>query len=292
MLAKLGSCASKAAALVVVASAAAAPDALDARRGTSQSSTALPPLSPRGAQQSSSAAAAPDSSSVSALVPVASTSGASAADAGRAATANPLGVLKAAQPVDRLRYQGLLLFNHFDADKDGAWSPCAPRRAHGGAACVRAAFGTGMGWVGETGWALCACSPYRISGLCLAAASTPHNQHRATRHPRRPKPERACRLLHLLRPQAHVVPRPLRSPAVSPVRPDEQLGGRGRVRARAVPAAGAGPGARGVVQPGVSAERHAARRRGAAAGAGWWGLRLVGGGWGVVGLGVGAWVGV
>ena len=34
-----------------------------------------------------------------------------------------LGVLKAAAPVDRLRYQALLLFDHFDADKDGRLSP-------------------------------------------------------------------------------------------------------------------------------------------------------------------------
>ncbi|KAI8466512.1 MAG: hypothetical protein J3K34DRAFT_433633 [Monoraphidium minutum] len=34
-----------------------------------------------------------------------------------------MGVLKAAQPVDRLRYQAMLLFDHFDADKDGALSP-------------------------------------------------------------------------------------------------------------------------------------------------------------------------
>jgi hypothetical protein len=43
-------------------------------------------------------------------------------------------VLKAAQPVDRLRYQGLLLFEHFDADKDGARAHAAARFRAGGEA--------------------------------------------------------------------------------------------------------------------------------------------------------------
>ncbi|GBF89320.1 hypothetical protein Rsub_02197 [Raphidocelis subcapitata] len=45
-----------------------------------------------------------------------------AAAAPPAPKAEPLGVLKAAAPVDRLRYQGLLLFDHFDADGDGQLS--------------------------------------------------------------------------------------------------------------------------------------------------------------------------
>lgn len=39
-----------------------------------------------------------------------------------AAKQEPLALLKSAQPVDRLRYQALLLFEHFDADHDGLLS--------------------------------------------------------------------------------------------------------------------------------------------------------------------------
>lgn len=56
---------------------------------------------------------------VVAAAPVASTSGSS----GASGAAAGLGVLKAAAPIDRLRYQAMLLFDHFDADKDGRLAP-------------------------------------------------------------------------------------------------------------------------------------------------------------------------
>jgi hypothetical protein len=53
---------------------------------------------------------------------VASTSSSTTTAEAKPAAARPAAaeLLKAAAPVDRLRYQGLLLFEHFDADKDGA----------------------------------------------------------------------------------------------------------------------------------------------------------------------------
>lgn len=61
--------------------------------------------------------AEPAEASSSGSADAASTSG------GASSALGSVDVLKAAQPVDRLRYQGLLLFERFDVDQDGELSP-------------------------------------------------------------------------------------------------------------------------------------------------------------------------